>query len=387
MPSARPAPVRTDGTNAFAHHSMAVRVPSIIQETLDRNPDYPRSVRDALAALKRSIEEDAPLRLFHPPAPDHDLWAELFAPYRGETWLGTEWIFSEALAYRLMMAAARFWSTGRDPFLPFKEAEWASAALWEALEAALDVEGNREERLAARLAMALWGNRIDLSIKQAAEQGVHAHDEHLLADDIPEAVEHLSGQPPGDVHVIMDNAGTEQALDYALVDLLFEAGFAEAVTLHVKLTPVLVSDTTVPDVHRLLGLMRGRGGAAAALAERLGARLDDGRLRVVPDAFWSTAGRLWELPPRLHAAIQGARLVLLKGDFNYRRATNDALWPPGVSLAEAVGAFPAPLLALRTLKCDTLVGVSAETVERLDAEAKPDWRTSGTYGVAQLATF
>ena len=44
MPTPRPAPVRTDGSNAFARHSMAVRVPSIIQDTLDRNPGYaPRS--------------------------------------------------------------------------------------------------------------------------------------------------------------------------------------------------------------------------------------------------------------------------------------------------------------------------------------------------------
>ena len=387
MASPRPAAVRTDGSNAFAHRSMAVRVPSIIQETLDRNPDYAASVQEALAALKRDIEEDAPLRLFSPPAPDYDLWAGLFAPHQGETWLDSEWIFSEALSYRLMMAAARFWDTGRDPFRPFKEDEMASDALWDALSAALAVEGEVAERLAARLAMTLWGNRIDLSIKQVAEQGVHAQEDHLLTDDIAKAVAHLTGSTPGDVHVIMDNAGTEQALDYALVDLLLEGGLAETVTLHVKLTPVLVSDATVPDVHHLLHLMRERGGPAERLARRLRRHLDAGRLRVVPDFFWSTAGRLWELPSRLCAALEGARLVLLKGDFNYRRATNDAIWPPDVSLKEAVHDFPAPLLALRTLKCDTLVGVSAKTIERLDADAKPDWRTSGTYGVAQFAPF
>ncbi|MGI9173792.1 MAG: ARMT1-like domain-containing protein [Rhodothermales bacterium] len=387
MASPRPAAVRTDGSNAFAHHSMAVRVPAIIQETLDRNPDYPASIQKALAALKHAIEKDAPLHLFDPPTPDYDLWADRFAPHQGETWLDTEWIFCEALAYRLMLTATRYWDTGRDPFRPFKEEEMASAALWEALGAALAVEGKVEERLAARLAMTLWGNRIDLSIKQAAEQGVHAHKDHLLTDHLPKAVAHLIRHPPGDVHVIMDNAGTEQALDYALVDLLLEDDLAETVTLHVKLTPVLVGNANVPDVHRLLGLMHARGGAAAALASRLYRHLDTGRLRVVPDFFWSTAGRLWELPPRLRAALEGARLVLLKGDFNYRRATNDAIWPPDVSLSDAFRDFPAPLLALRTPKCDTLVGVSREIIERLDAEAKPGWRTSGTYGVAQFATF
>lgn len=387
MLSPRPAPVRTDGSNAFARHSMAVRVPSIIQETLDRNPDYPSLVKDALGGLRDALREDAPLTLFDPPAPDYDLWAGLFAPHEGETWLGSEWIFSEVLAYRLMMAAARFWDTGRDPFLPFKEEEWASDALWDALGTALSIEGNREERLAARLVMALWGNRIDLSIKQAAAQGTRARAEHLLADDVPAAVVHLTGHAPGEVHLVMDNAGTEQALDYALADGLLTDGLAETVMLHVKMHPVLVSDVTVPDVHRLLGGMRAHGGDAAALAKRLYSYLEAGRLRIVPDFFWNTAERMWALPPRFRTAMEGARLVLMKGDFNYRRATNDALWPPGVPLADAVRDFPAPLLLLRTLKSDTLVGVEAETIEHLDATAGPDWRTSGTYGVAQFATF
>ena len=71
---------------------------------------------------------------------------------------------------------------------------------------------------------------------------------------------------------------------------------------------------------------------------------------MVPDFFWNTDGRLWELPPRLFEVLQSARLAILKGDVNYRRATNDALWPPGASLTDAVTGFPAPVVLLRTLK-------------------------------------
>ena len=363
---------------------MAERVPRILRDTLARNPDYAPSVKDALRRLSDEIASDAPLRLFDPSAPDHDLWAPRFAPHAGETWLGTAWFFSEMLAYRLALQACRYWTTRRDPFRPFKEEELASEALWDVLEASLGAAGSLEERLTERLTGALWGNRMDRSIAQAFEQGTEAQGDHLLANAIPEAAVHVLSGTPGVVHVIMDNAGTEEALDLAVADLLLEADLARAVVLHVKMQPVLVSDALGEDVLWMLSAMEARGGEAKALAHRLRRAMQAGRLRVVPDFFWTTDGRPWELPPRLQAAFQGARLVIAKGDANYRRATNDALWPPGTTLAEAVGDFPAPLLALRTVKSDTLVGVEQETVARLDAQEE-GWRTRGTYGVAQLA--
>lgn len=380
----RPNPIRTDGSNSFARYSMRVRVANIIEETAERNPDYPSSVKDALHRLRDEIAGDAPLRLIEPPAPDYDLWCHRFEPHREETWLGTEWFFAEMLAYRRLVEAARFWTTRRDPFRPFKDEEMSSETLWTLLEEACALEGPLEERLHQRLLGALWGNRMDLSMKNVMAQGTGASDEHLLTDDVPLAVRHLLDSEPGHVHVAMDNAGTEQAFDYVLTDTLLAEQLAHTVTLHVKMSPVLVSDVIGDDVLRLLGMMEERGGVAAALAARLVSFMEDGRLRVVPDFFWNTDGRLWELPPRLHAPLAEARLVIGKGDVNYRRATHDAEWPAGATLAEAVRGFPAPLLALRTIKSDTLVGVDAATVERLDREEE-GWREVGTYGVAQFA--
>ncbi len=391
----RPAALRTDGSNAFARHSMAARVPSIIEETLERNRDYPPEIADALKRLRDEIAGDAPLRLFALPAPDHDLWQARFVPHAGETWLDTEWFFAEMLSYRLIMEAVHYWTTLRDPFAPFKEEELASDALWELLDEALAAGaaggGSVEERIVRTLILTLWGNRIDLSLSSVAAKGTGASAEHLLVDQAKEAAHDLlaadaasDGGADVTVHVIMDNAGTEEAMDLVLADLLLSGEVASEVDLHVKLLPVLVSDVITADVHRMLRAMRDRGRAARALAERLTAYAASGRLRIVPDAFWNTDGRLWELPPRLERSVEGAALVVGKGDVNYRRAANDALWPLETTLDEAVGPFPAPLLLLRTLKSDTLVGVAPERAARLDA-GEPDWRTNGSYGVIQYA--
>ena len=378
-----PQPLRTDGSNAFAHHSMAVRVPGIISEVLDRNPDYPPEIKSAFERLQSEIMSDAPLRLFTPPAPDFDLWTQHFEPYSDSSWLDTEWFLAEMLAYRLMTEAADYWSTARDPFEPLKRDEIESHELWETLDEAQATEGSASQRLIALFTFSLWGNRFDLSLKKTAALGIQASDDHLIVDDIPRIVAHLLSCNTGDIHFIMDNAGTEQALDFVLVDYLLSSRIAESVTLHLKMHPVLVSDSTTADVHLLLTAMLNKGGDAAQLASRLNSFLESGHLRIRPDFFWTTPGRLWELPPRLQHPFQNATLVVAKGDINYRRITHDAIWPPGTPLASAIHAFPAPILALRTLKSDTLIGVDSATIEQLNRSAPQDWRTSGAYAVAQ----
>lgn len=379
-----PSPVRTDGSNAFARHSMAERLPGIFDEVLERNPDYPSDIRENVEALRTDIVEDAPMELFDPPAPDYDLWARRFAPHQGETWLGTDWFFAEVFAYRHLLAACRYWTTRRDPFRPYKKQELHSETLREDVGEALAIEGSLRERLAHRLLNCLWGNRVDLSMEGVLAQGTSAKDEHLLSNDLPDVVDHLMAKDAGPVHLIMDNAGTEEAFDLMLAELLLESDRATTVTLHVKMTPVLVSDVLGDDVYWLLDVLENHDGALAQLAARLRDHLRDGRLRIVPDFYWNLDTPLREVPPRLDQAFEHASLVVSKGDANYRRITNDALWPPEATLSDAAGKFPAPLLALRTLKSDTLVGVDPDTRARLNRE-EDNWRTSGTYGVAQYA--
>ncbi|PSQ81210.1 MAG: hypothetical protein BRD41_03290 [Bacteroidetes bacterium QS_1_63_11] len=381
-----PAPVRTDGSNAFARRSMAERLPGIFDEVLERNPDYPPGIKHDVRALRTAIVEDAPMALFGPPAPDHDQWARRLAPREGETWLGTDWFFAEVFAYRHLLAACRYWTTRRDPFRPHKNEELHSEALRDAVGEALAVDGSLRERLAHRLLNCLWGNRMDLSMEGVAAQGTSAEDEHLLSNDLPDVVDDLMAGDAGPVHLIMDNAGTEEAFDLVLADLLLDSGLAPTVTLHVKMTPVLVSDVLGDDVYWLLDVLEDHGGTLAELAGRLCGQLRDGRLRIVPDFFWNLDTPLRNVPSRLEQTFADAALVVSKGDANYRRITNDALWPPEATLSDAAGPFPAPLLALRTLKSDTLVGVDPDTRARLDQQ-HDDWRTSGTFGVAQYAPW
>src|SRR5262249_37524513 len=93
---------------------------------------------------------------------------------------------------------------------------------------------------------------------------------------------------------------------------------------------------------------------------------------------------LWRVHPRLMHRLAQADLVVLKGDANYRRATGDAIWPAGASFADATAYMPAPLVCLRTMKSDGLVGIAQPQLDELDRAAAP-WRINGRRGVIQAA--
>jgi hypothetical protein len=238
-----------------------------------------------------------------------------------------------------------------------------------------------EDRLNTLIHSATWGNRIDLSFAASLAHGHTGSHDDLLADDSTAAVQGLLSRR-GNVHFIADNTGTELATDLVLADTLLEKG--HDVVFHLKMHPTFVSDATVPDVWALLNAMGSseRSEKVRRLGERLVRAWNEGRLRFAPDFYWNSALLLWETPPHLREAFQQAALVIIKGDANYRRMVGDAVWPLETSFAVVTGYFPAPLLALRTLKSDPLIGVTSYAAEALDKLDK-DWRVNGKRGVIQ----
>jgi len=380
----RPAMIRTDESNAFAHDTMLRRLPTNIREVAHLNPDYPAYIRKNLEQLASEIERDQPIKAFNPFLPDADIWETSLKAHAGDTWLHTDWFFAEIAAYRHLIETVRWWENGRDPFAPQKTKEMGSEDLWSLLDKALELRGKPiEERLQALIHSDLWGNRIDLSFGSSMAHGNTGSHEDILVDDSEAAVEHLMRQN-GDVHFISDNTGTELAVDLALADALFDKGMSH-VTFHLKLHPTFVSDIIVPDMLMMLNAMRSgeHGEAIEQLGRRLQMALDEGRMHLAPGAFWNSPYVLREMPERLANGFKGAALVIIKGDLNYRRMVEDRLWETDVPFAEVTEYFPAPLLALRTMKSDSVVGLASGLAEQLDRE-DARWRVNGKRGLIQF---
>ncbi|MCY4144886.1 MAG: ARMT1-like domain-containing protein [Chloroflexi bacterium] len=384
----RPPPIRTDRSNSFANNTMRARLPAIIAETLALNSDYDASIRTRLEKLRDGIASGAPIPPLPKSEPDHHEWLRALDKQREivqrqPSWHNAEWFFAETYAYRWILEATRWQETGRDPFAPKKHEELQSGALWRLVERAMQPAETLADALSRGLALDLWANRIDLSYAASMQHGTDTSSTDLLVDDCEAAIAHVLGEPDGVIYLVADNAGSELAMDLALVDLLLRlAGIRVLVCL--KAAPTFVSDATPSDVRLMLAEMQQRGDKAAALAKRLCAAWSAERLRFLPHTFWNSSHFLWDMPASLHEALNKARLVIIKGDANYRRAVGDCLWDAQTTFAAALSYLDAPTLCLRTLKSDPLVGLPSADLAKELCASDPEWRVNGKRGLIQF---
>lgn len=80
-----------------------------------------------------------------------------------------------------------------------------------------------------------------------------------------------------------------------------------------------------------------------------------------------------------------AKLVIFKGDLNYRKLFGERNWEPTTPVSVALQNFqPTKMCILRTLKADIICGLRKGLAEELD-ETDPNWMVSGNYGVIQYS--
>lgn len=395
-----PEPIRTDESNAFANNTMKIRIPAIIADTLQLNPTFPDSIKASLTELQMAVAGgDRIPALDIQAAPDYEQWLTALEQQQvmvdGDlTWHNATWFFAETYVYRYLIQAVRWYETGRDPFLPKKQTELEGGALWALLDRALDKSGTIDEQFMGRVAFDLWGNRIDLSYEASLAHGTDISEDDLLVDDRLQLLDHLhqtaseagSLKGIGDVYIIVDNAGSELTMDLVLTDFMLQY-VTDTVILHVKSHPTFVSDAIPQDIWMTLAAMRSRGQSANALATRLTDAWNAGRLKIAPHPFWNSSFFMWDMPMTLHNLMDTARLVIVKGDANYRRAIGDSVWAVDTPFSDVMRYLNAPVMCLRTLKSDPIVGLPSLATEAELEKVDSQWRTNGKRGVIQFKPY
>jgi hypothetical protein len=375
----------TADVGSFAQDTVKRRVPEILAGTRRRLGPVPAAVDAALDELDAELRGGR-LRALREQTRDRAAWDAAVAPHLGRGWLQIPWYFAESYFYRRVLEATGFFGgalAGRDPYASHKAEEWVpQEGPRRAAELLASAPAQPLPRLEALIHGSLWGNRADLSYNVARELGAFmGGSDDLLVDDTAAVARHILATR-GPVAIIADNAGTECLMDLALADHLLAVG-VPGVELHLKDHPFFVSDTTVPDIGDALASLAGSGRAeTVALGQRLRAHLDGGRVRLGTHPFYTSSGFFPALPQDLHAQLAGFALVVVKGDANYRRLCSDARWAPETPFAGVVADFPAPLVALRTMKAEVVVGLPAGVAERLTGE-DPRWMVNGKRGLVQ----
>jgi hypothetical protein len=395
-----PAPLRGIEENTWTHTSVARRLPNTARRVIQEN-DYPPSINHQLETLAEEIP-NSPIRLLTDAnAPDTADWAGYVAPHQGQNWLEVPWFFAEYYFYRRILEATQYFQTGEEPPLdPFAyQKEQGLITVRETIQAlgARQDELLREnswsrEALSELLAAALWGNQADLSL-WPADEGENPHGElkqqraeQIVVDEREQVVAYLAGATPcARIDFIVDNAGSEAVTDLCLADYLLSTDMAQVVQLNLKPYPVFVSDAMIKDIRATVDFLAGdEDGNVKALAARLARYLDEGRLRLAADAYWSSPLSAWEMPSPVWSDLARSQLVISKGDANYRRLLGDRHWPYTTPFAEIVRGFPAPVTALRTFKSEVIAGLLPGQAEAL-GERDPEWLINGRLGLVQFA--
>jgi uncharacterized protein with ATP-grasp and redox domains len=373
VPGVPPILSGTPGT--FARQVMTERHPTLLAQVRAAYPYGPVQL-DRIDRLRAQLDGVVE------PLPGWEAWDH---GYFGRSWLDVPFLWAESCFYHKLLRAVGYdepgpWH-GVDPFGFLKAPELASSTVDDDL-AQLDKlsDLSTAERTRVLLTAALWGNRADLGFRigMAAAGRPTADTTHLVADDSAAV---LAG-PAGRVTVVADNAGRELLADLVLIDHLLAAGLSTDIVLHLKPHPYYVSDAVTADLVAALHRLATGPDAAAAIAHRLHAASIEGRFTVATHGFWGAPLAFHAMPADLRDDLAGSGLVIVKGDLNYRRLVGDCRWPATMPFAEVTAYFPAPVVALRTLKCEVAVGVDGDLLARLDSSGEP-WRTSGAYGLIQ----
>jgi uncharacterized protein with ATP-grasp and redox domains len=395
-----PEPLRGCETGTFTYDSVVVRLADIGQQML-RDNDFSAEVTAEIETLLEQIPAGQIRPRFDKDAPDTEAWAGYVAPYIGQDWLQVPWFFVETYFYRSILEATGYFAPGPeqgvDPFR-FQKQQGLEVArsdirvLVEQAKPLLDGSIPDHEGLATLLAVDLWGNQADLSLWPVGGDEKPDHTDsvqrqaHTLVDDSPAIVEYLLNRPrpAGRIDMILDNAGFELVADLFLAGYLLERGICQSVYLQAKPHPTFVSDAMISDVRQTVNsLAVDDHPDVVAVAHLLWQMLEEGRLRLVEDYFWTSALEMWLMPDSLRAELSKSEMIISKGDANYRRLLGDRHWPPTTSFADVVAYAPAALVALRTQKSEVAIGLEPGQAETI-AEQDPEWLVNGRWGVIQF---
>lgn len=391
-----PEPIRGAEPDTFAHHTITVRFPRIINQVLQEN-NLPIEESKSLEELLVEIP-DAPLRpLMDQNAPDVEAWSEYLTPYAGQNWLQAPWFLCETYLFRRIIESIRYYDKDPgqrlDPYHMQKSNSLAETlANLEApvLERTPRTDENLRNALRHALIQGVWGNQTDLSMWPAGSNQGPAQEEgrdasRLLVNEADPIIDHFLQSRQSRIDLLLDNVAAELSRDLLLTDLLISSKLEASVHLHVKPHPTYVSDATSHDVHiTVVALSQAKQPGPRAMGQRLTEAIQEGRLILHENYFWTSPLSGWQIPDALYNELAKAHLIISKGDANYRRLLGDRHWPFTKSFEDITRYRPAPIAALRVLKSEIVCGLKPNQAELLH-QTDPDWLIDGRWGVIQFA--
>ncbi|KAI8337097.1 hypothetical protein BC941DRAFT_397046 [Chlamydoabsidia padenii] len=426
---------RATEKGSFAWDSTVRRWPIIIDSALtdmeqavaDLSNDHIKKdegirIIDSLRELKQEIANDTTLRLLKDNDDDSTTWNQHITTYFSDvTWFNGSWLFNECYMYRRMRESYSLSTRWQDydvfnnnkisTFRGSSASVFDLATKMPQLIAPVDLE-KQELVFQELIQVCLWGNATDLSLLtnmteedikrlQAIEKEKLAEQlQYIVVNHIDQVWNKLKHLEKARIDFILDNSGFEVFVDLVFADWLIQTNRASKVVFNCKTIPWFVSDVMPKDVPILLNCCLNRDffpnqptdeqlDALKTMVTRWQSYLESGQLVLQSHPFWCSGLAYRSLPteaPELFADLNNSKLVIFKGDLNYRKLVYDCQWPVTTSFHDAIGHDLADrftsILSLRTNKAETVVGLAEGKREEIEATvSSQEWKCTGKYAV------
>ncbi|XP_063352157.1 damage-control phosphatase ARMT1 [Pelmatolapia mariae] len=424
---------------SFAYLTVRDRLPTILTKVVDtihRNKNNffeeygevgiqaEKQAISLLSKLRNELQTDKPVLALTDGLPDTDSWNQylerqqrLQGDQEPVSWFKSPWLYVECYMYRRIHEALLLnppisdfdvFNEGKtQSFTESSQAVMSLCTYLESINNNIDELSKNQlfEHFSKLMQVSLWGNKCDLSISAGQENSqktspldsLYSLLPFILVDDTKRVWSALisaqrpreSGKTNADrVDIVLDNAGFELVTDLVLADFLVSSGLARQIHFHGKSIPWFVSDVTAKDFQwTIRQAMATNHKWVSKCGVQWQRYLKEGMWCYHDHPFWTQPHEFCDMAadaPDLYTTLQGADLVLFKGDLNYRKLTGDRDWEHTVSFETALRGFrPAPLCSLRTLKANIQVGLQLGQGEKLTSQ-DPSWMTNGKYAVIQF---
>ncbi|CAB07370.1 Sugar phosphate phosphatase [Caenorhabditis elegans] len=431
---------KKEGT--FAYYTVRDRWPKIVTGLVDQLAQkrasliekYGSEVESDIAAilevfskLRYEIMTDKPLCNLMDTQLDSEMWRNLLSDMRTAampdevedlTFFKGPWLFVECWLYRFIWSTFAktirlseydyFQDSKRKNFLDHLPQIEESAAFINKISAK-DAPVHELFGINTILKMSLWGNRADMSLTGGDDHTLAMSSmsassklaDFVLIDDVNDMIVKVLGplkinanhETNRRIDIILDNSGVELTGDLIVAEFFISRGFADKVVIHGKAIPWFVSDVTKPDLDWTIEQLKNGeniGEESRALGEKLEKRMKSGQIVYQDHLFWISPHAYYAMEKEardLYDDLKNSSLIIFKGDLNYRKLVGDRDWDLDTSFKTACRGFaPCPFMALRTLKAETVAGLSEESIAILLEKFEEDntWMTSGEYAVCQL---
>lgn len=370
---------------SFAAFTLQKRFPAIINNIIkdnDLSSNQLQQFDNLLNSILNGVIE--PLRIAD--TSEAQYWKDFFKNYTGWSYFDAPFFMVEAYIYKRIDLVINYLETEIDPFSKSKMDNVIQNVFFvKELARKHSEEFNifSTDYFSSLVYASLWGNSADLSqlsINNAATD-INSR-KRLLINDINVVHDFISiHDRVKTIEYIADNAGLELITDLFFIDFLLSACHVTTINLHLKRYPTFVSDATLNDLYEHLSLIKGwEITELNDFVKRIYSFIDEGRLRLHDHYFWNSPMHFTQLPIDLSKQFDASDLIFFKGDANFRRLFEDREWPPTIKPDKVLSYLSTPIVSIRTLKSEIMVGLDENEVQALQKE-DIDWKVNGRWGL------